>query len=550
MKVTSLLDLKSLLEQKAVKEHTYENVELKRDWRRNHGEKLSMLCNGQPESDCFLVIGVEDNGQMAGHEESWLKDQLAIISQHCNTDLDPAISLVDLTTDNVEGNMIVIAHVKNPGVVVKWEGCAHAGKGTTKKKLSDQEILELNLSLPGLTDLTRQRCNYKPNEDLAVTFFEMAGISYDDSVLERHNLHNTRAGKLLLGNSRYRVVKYDDNGDVLANDPREGILRLLTESMFGEIRDYYECLGIERDRISDSMLREALGNAVGHAAYKDNDGEIILELHPSRLVISNLSFAEYTSLANKWFSMAHKSPNSYLMETLRIAKRVDELGRGKTKLLSECLRSGFGPPEINVSDAGLYRRWSLHLEINQGNETFRLLYDQISRFYSPSNDKILIAYALVLWRQKPFSEIKRYFDAVESRIAAEIISDIRGPLFFWEEKDLLYPHRWVQILLEDGRQSKGFTPYEEKRILNLCKEICLNHYSGYLTTAHFRDLAHLSNSQSDKNLATRTLKKWQQAGQLTMIGKGKYRFAERDTVEIEKSTLTKMLELFEKDRLD
>jgi predicted HTH transcriptional regulator len=550
LKVTSSLDLKTLLEKKAVKEHTYENVELKRDWRRSHGEKLSMLCNGQPESDCFLVIGVEDNGQMAGHGESWLKDQLANISQHCNTCLDPAISLVELTTDNIEGNMIVIAHVKNPGVVVKWEGYAHAGKGTTKKRLSEQEILELNLSLPGLTDLTRQKCNYRPNEDLAVTFFKMAGINYDDSVLERYNLHNTRAGKLLLGNSRFRVVKYDDNGDVLANDPREGILILLTELMFNEIRDYYEGLGINRDRISDSMLREALGNAVGHAAYKDNDGEIILELHPSRLVISNLSFAEYTSLANKWFSMAHKSPNSYLMEILRIGKRVDELGRGKTKLLSECLRSGFGPPEINVSDAGLYRRWSLHLEINQGNDTFRLLYDQISRLYSPSNDKILIAYALVLWRQKPFSEIKRYFDAVESRIAAEIISDIKGPLFFWEEKDLLYPHRWVQIILEDGRQSREFTPYEEKRIFSLCKEICLNHYSGYLTTAQFRDLAHLSNSQSDKNLATRTLKKWQRSGKLTMIGKGKYRFAELETVEIQKSTLTKMLELFEKDRQD
>ena len=550
MKVASLSDLKSLLEQQAVKEHTHENVELKRDWRRSHGEKLSMLCNGQPETDCFLVIGVEDNGQMAGHGEAWLKDQLANISQHCNTCLDPAIALVDLTTSNIEGNMIVIAHVKNPGVVVKWEGCAHAGKGTTKKKLSDQEILELSLSLPGLTDLTRQKCNYKPDEGLTKILLEMAGISYDDNALERYNLHNTRAGHILLGNSRYRVVKYDDTGDVLANESREGIIGMLTESMLNEIREYYNCLGIERERISSSMLREALGNAVGHAAYKDNDGEIILELHPSRLVISNLSFVEYTSLANKWFSMAHKSPNSYLMEILRIAKRVDELGRGKTKLLSECLRSGFGPPEINVSDAGLFRRWSLHLEINQGNDTFRLLYDQICRLYSPSNDKILIAYALVLWRQKPFSEIKRYFDAVESRIAAEIISDIKGPLFFWEEKDLLYPHRWVQILLEDGRQSRGFTLYEERRIFSLCKEICLNHYSGYLTTAHFRDLAHLSNSQSDKNLATRTLKKWQRAGQLTSIAKGKYRFAESETVEIEKSALTKILELFEKDRQD
>ncbi len=547
MKVACLSELKSLLMQGLVKEHSYENVELKRDWRRSHGEKISMLCNGQPESDSFLVVGVEDSGKMAGHGEAWLRDQLANISQHCNTFLDPAISLIDLTTDDIGGNMIVIAHVKSPGVVVKWEGSAHAGKGTTKKKLSDEEVLELNLSLPGLTDLTRKKIIYQPIDALVRCFCDMANIGYDNHVLERYNLHNTRAGHILLGSSKFRVVKYAENGDVLMNDSREGIIRLLSKSIFNETRDYYDQLGIEGIRLSDSMLREAFGNAVGHAAYKDNDGEIILELHPRRLVLSNLSFAEYTSLANKWFSMAHKSPNSYLMEILRIAKRVDELGRGKTKLLAECLKSGFGPPEINVSDAGPFKRWSLHLELTEGNSTFRLLQEQITRLYHPNNEKILIAYALVLWRQKPFSEIKRYFDAVESRIAAEIISDIKGPLFIWEERDQLYPHRWVKILLEEGKQSRGFSPYEEARIFSHCKEICLSHYSGFITTAHFRELAHLSKSPSDRNLATRTLKKWQKAGKLTMISNGKYRFTEGETVEIEKSALLKILELFEKD---
>ncbi len=76
----------------------------------------------------------------------------------------------------------------------------------------------------------------------------------------------------------------------------------------------------------------------------------------------------------------------------------------------------------------------------------------------------------------------------------------------------------------------------------------MNLYSGYLTIAQFRDLARLTNSQSDKNLATRTLKKWQRAGHITMSAKGKYRFAESETVEIEKSTLAKILELSEKDR--
>lgn len=455
---------------------------------------------------------------------------------------------MDLTTEDIDGNKMVICHVKNPGVVVKWEGHAYGGKGTTKKKLSPEEILELNLSLPGLMDITKQKASYKPDDNLVGIFCDMAKIVHNEHALSRFHLDETKCGELLFGNTKYRLVKYNDQGEVLENITRTGLIRLLSDATYQEIREFYAQYLTDNRRISNSMLREAIGNSVGHAAYKDNDGEIIVELHPHCIIVSNLAFAEYTSLANKWFSSAHKSPNSFLMETLRIANKVDELGRGKKKLLSECLINGFRSPEITISEAGRFKRWLLRIEFDEANERYRMLQESINQQYRASHDKSLIAYALVLWSNKPFSEIKRYFDAYESRIAAEIISDFKGPVFFWEEKDKIVLHRWVKILIEEGKSSKEFTHYEEMELYRRCLELHNKHYDGLITTTEFRELAHLSNSASDQNLTSRTFKKWKAQGKVKRVKRGTYKFTNTAQIEIEKSLLLKLLKAFkEKD---
>ena len=65
MKVTRD-QLSNLLISSKITEHLYENVELKRSWSREHGEKASMLCNGNPISENFMIIGIEDDGALAG----------------------------------------------------------------------------------------------------------------------------------------------------------------------------------------------------------------------------------------------------------------------------------------------------------------------------------------------------------------------------------------------------------------------------------------------------------------------------------------------------
>ncbi len=503
-----------------------------------------MLCNGQPDEECFLVIGVEDDGTLSGHQEKWLASTLENVSQHFNQFLDPSISLLDITTEDIEGNKVIICTIKNPGVVVKWQENAYLGNGTTKKKLKADEILELSLSLPGLIDLSKRIVNYQPDEKLVEDFCEMGNFEYDEYSLNRLHLNNSKCGELLFGNTKYRFVTYNQNADVLTNETHKGLLGLLSQELNEKIRKYYIPYLNDTYRISDDMIREAIGNCVGHAAFQENDGEIIIELHPNRIIFSNLSYPEYTSLANKWFSSAHKSPNPFLMETLRLANKVDELGRGKKKLFSECLVNGFHAPVVTISDAGRYKRWSLLIPFEESSERYNNLQTLLKEEYQGNTEKSLIAYALVLWSDKPFSEIKNYFDTHESKIAAEIISDIKGPFFYWKEHDKIILQRWVKILLEEGRASKGFTVHEEEELYKRCKDMHNKYHNGYITTAQLRETSHLSSSKSDSNLCSRLLGKWTKEKKLTKIKNGTYKFVNKQSIGLGTLELESLIEAF------
>ncbi len=441
---------------------------------------------------------------------------------------------------------MIIATIKNPGVVVKWNRNAWAGSGTTKRKLDSSEILELSLKLPGLHDVSKFKVKYVPDISLVQKFCDLGKLEFDDMVLVRNNLSNNRCGKILFGNTKFRVVKYDTNNDVILNETRNGLLKLLTEEFFDEIRENYNTSFFENTRISNVLLKEALGNTVGHAAYHENDGEVLIELYPNKIHVSNLAYNEYLSLANKWFSSAHKSPNPFLMETLRVINKVDELGRGKKKLLAECLMNGFKPPFITITDAGRSKRWSLIIDFGLDSSRLKKVYSTIQEQYGENTEKSLIAYALVLWRDKPFSEITKYFDTYESKVAAEIISDLTGPVFYWEEEDKITLYRWVKVLLEEGKSSRNFTPSEEVQLFNWCQEFHNKYYRGLITPKEFRARAHMSDSQSDQSLTSKTLKRWEKEGKIKRVKRGVYKFIDSTTVEVDKSVWNAIMKAFEK----
>lgn len=536
--LSTINDILSAIQQNKIKEHLYQNVELKESWSQKHGEKLSALANKLNQEICWLIVGINDNGNVVGKDEKWAIQNEEIISQHINNRLDPIQTCINIYTKNISDSWIIIICLKNPGDVVYWGSNAYAASGTTIKNLEPDEILELRLKLPGLTDFTRQKFKSEYDTKLVHLFAEHVaqtghpleiGSSPHDT-LESLNILSTQAARILFGDCSFRIVKYDKKNEPISNESYQGLYTLLTENFHKSIQAWTSGqLTKELHPYPHRALKEALANAVAHAAYFENDGDIILEMHPTFLTISNLSIRESKYFANRWFSRSHKTINTLLMEVLRISKHVDELGRGKNLIFAESLKFGKQPPQVNVQGAGRYDRWALSLHGGMKNQRYLKLRKSIIDIYQ-DEQKALIAHALVLWSNKSVSEIRNYIDDNFSEPFAEVLSILNGPIFYHQDEDRIVLNRWAKLLLEEGRDSKKLSPVEENRLRAFLKSYCLRFEGGYITPKELRRLAHMTETPSEKVLSSKLLSKWEKEDHIIRLSKGKYQFKE----EIEK----------------
>jgi predicted HTH transcriptional regulator len=437
-------DILSALKGGTLKEHVHVNLELKEDWAQKHGDKISALANKLGPDTRWLVIGVKDSGALANHDEKWAKKTEEVVSQHFNNNLDPSQACTGLYPIEVDGKWIIAVRLQNPGDVVYWGDHAYGAVGTTTSPLSPEDVLKLRLQLPGLTDFSSQPTNdpYSPAlvQDFAASVSEkghMTEFSPETAggadVLKKLDIAGRQAARILVGTTRYRVVMYDRNGDPVRNERRMGLFGMLAQTFFAEIQNWTKSgLSITTSPYSTRALKEALANAVAHAAYFEGDGDIIVEIFTDRVTVSNLCLRESVYFANRWFSRSHKTVNALLMEVMRIAGLVDELGRGKHLIFSEALRSGNRPPEVVIERAGKFDRWKLTLYGGTKDEKLVRLLERSRGIYK-DEQKALIAQALVLWRDKPVTEIRNFIDGDFSRQFAEVLSSLEGPIFYWKE---------------------------------------------------------------------------------------------------------------------
>lgn len=324
MIVANEADLVELIRQRLATEHRQPNLELKRSWDGKYGEKLSSLANRITPSDRWLVVGVEDNGTLAGHPEGWAEKTEKIISQHINDKLSPILACKAVRAISVDGNWIIIITMINPGDVVYWGDHAYTASGTTARVLEPPEVMELRLRLPGLTDYTRLvhgSTVYAPDlvERFAAKVRSRATGEHlpldPGRMLSTLNVVGRQAARLLFGDCQFRVVVYDGIGGVLLNSTETSLYRLLQADFFPNLQAR-SGFRVSSDLYPPKGLREALANAVAHAAYFEHDGDIIIELFPDRLTISNLCTPDSKYFANRWFSRSHHTVNGLLMETL------------------------------------------------------------------------------------------------------------------------------------------------------------------------------------------------------------------------------------------
>ena len=525
---------------------------------KKYGQDLSALGNKVKERATFCVIGIDDKGNVLGKEEGWARGNEQTISNQVNQWLDPCQTCRNITCHDTGRGWIVILSLANPGAVVKWDAVAYKAAGTTSARMVPEEIMELTVQLPGLSDKSAQPWSGAIDSGLAKAFLERVArkcpefaSDYSsqekiDRGLSQLGIANKHAAHVLFGPCNYRVVFYDGNEAPVENRTRQGLFSLLVEDRFIlEIQAWTKKqLASQDDPLPTLAIREALANAIAHASYMERDGELIIEVFQDRLVISNLSFPASRYFANRWFSRHHNTINRLLMEALRLAGFVDELGRGKGLIFSESIKQGKRPPQVFLENAGQYDRWRLVLQGGTKDQKLLRLLQRLSTRYD--DRKTHIGAALVLWSGQPVTEIRKYVDGESQQAFIEVLSDMRGPIFYYEKEDRIILRRWAATLMSEGKDSKKFTLPEEENLLTFVRDLQTKHGGGYITPTRLRELGDMGHTKSEQSLASAMLKKWLADGEIERVKKGTYRFLDKTAPKIDLAELL-ALRLFKND---
>lgn len=537
-------------------EHRSGNVELKRSWDQENGKKLSAFANRLTSIVQWMCIGIADDGSLCGRTEAWAKSTEEAVSQHLNQYLDPQATCEFISCHEIDGQWLVVIKFCSPGSVVYWNNTAYKGAGTTIKSMTPEEVMQLTVALPGLTDYSAQRWEGIRDEGKAGDFVHAVAARREGTTLEsitsltigealeRIGIRGTNTERVLFGDIQYRIVKYDAAGTPLSNETRVGLQDLLTPQLFLEVQEWSrQTLGIRQPPYPERALREGLANAVAHAAYYEAGGDIIVELYPDRLSISNLCQKESRYFANKWFSRAHKTMNRVLMEALRLAGSVDELGRGKTLIFADSLCNGKRPPEVIVEKGGRYDRWRLIIHGGDQDRLHLRVYDRLRRMY-PDEHKALIAHALVLWRGQTVSQIRQYVDGESSRSFAEVLADLRGPIFYYQKRDQIILRRWVSVLLGEGKDSKKLSAAEEEDLFEYVRKFHTEFHRGYITPKELREAADMGHTPSEVVLGSQILRKWTEEGKVERVKKGLYKLIPPQTSVVPEDLFEMLLREF------
>jgi predicted HTH transcriptional regulator len=558
--ISSIEELIESVKNHTLLEHRAQNVELKSSWSQECGKKISAFANRLSEGPYWMCIGISDDGNLCGRKETWAKTTEEAVSQHINQYLDPQIACLGISCKEYEGQWFVVVKYSSPGSVVFWNNSAYKAAGTTIEIMTPPEVMQLTVSLPGLTDISAQPWDGVFDENKAHDYIDTVahkrrGTTLDsigelsiDEALRRIGIYGKKTHYILFGNIPYRVVKYDNLGNPISNETITGLFGILQPSFLNEIQDWSKVqLGVTEPPYPEKTLKEGLANAVAHAAYVEKNGDIIIELFPDRLCISNLCLRDSQYFANKWFSHGHKTINGVLMEALRLAGIVDELGRGKNLIFSESLKNGKRAPEVIVEQGGRYDRWRLNIYGGERDDVQLRIYERLRNLY-PDEQKALIANALVLWRGHTVSDIRQYIDGESSRTFADVLGDLHGPIFYYEKEDQIILRRWVSVLLGEGKDSKQLSPAEEEDLYNLARRIQTEFHRGYITPKELREYAAMGHTHSETVLSSHILKKWLQQGKIVKVKKGLYRFLDKQQ-QLMVSDLVKMLSNFDPSKI-
>lgn len=526
-------------------EAQFRGVDFKRSWHQSHGKDISAIANNENISKGWIIIGIEDNGRLSRHSVDWLSQTELNVSSHIRQYLEPSWAVKSIMGEQFGDSHCLFIEIRNPQDVVKWNGKAYQLIGTTSTELKDHEVMSLSLRLPG-TDFSKGKYegNYDPS--LITAFAKKVSQNSEDfqidanlmspiEILRKLNIFKTNTAGILFGDFSCRIVHFNEDGDILDQKPQKGLYHILSDSFIEELQSRarrkgtdvkeHSIAATEENPYPVKALREILANAVAHALYQKNRGDIVVETHPNRITVGNNCSSEAKAFIDKWFSRINKSTNKHLMNTLRIPRITDEQGSGKIRVFRLMFEAGKREPVASFEDLGDYGRWSVSLFNEEGNTAAKNLADKIKPHFE-NKDQWRIATALLLWQNYRWSKIETFLDDHYKYVAEQMFKNNHAPVFKYDDK--LYLKRWARIRLE-GQVTKQFTEGEKAFWYKLLNRISFDSgQDGNISSSETRKLIGLSNSGSEMTQLARLFSEWQKDGKMKMIKKGHWKFVERE----------------------
>ena len=516
-------------------------VEFKKSWQQIHGKSISAIANVENLTKGWIVIGINDDGTPSGHDVRWLKATEHEISNHIRQYLEPTWAVKSITGESFGTSQMLLIEIENPQDIVKWNGKAYQLIGTTSSEMKDHEIMALSLRLPG-TDFSKAKYSGSYNASLIAAFGQKVATTAEDfqidvnlmtpsDILRKLNIFETNASGILFGDFPYRVVHFDENGDILDQKSHKGLYNIISDTFIEDLQSRSRRKGtdVKKDSIIApeeipypvKALREIFANAVAHTLYQKTHGDIVVETHPNRITVRNNCTKEAKAFIDKWFSRINKSTNKHLMNTLRIPRITDEQGSGKIRIFRLMLESGKREPIASYEDLGGYGRWSMTLFNEEGNPTIKSISEEMRDKFS-NKDEWRIATALLLWRNYSWSKIESFLDSDFQYIAHEVLRNKFSPVFKYDDK--LYTKRWAEIRLT-GKVIKKFSEGEKHFWYKLLNKFSFDsQHNGHITSENARHIIGLSDTNSEKTQLARLFSEWQTQNKIKQVKKGHWQF--------------------------
>lgn len=139
----SLEDIKLGIANQTLSETSYLRLELKSNWKTEHGKNISAIANHDSLAGGWIIVGVDDSGKLAAKDENWCKKKFELIGNQVNQFLSPTQAVKDIYSESFGDAYCIMIEIQNPGYITNEQVASNVEKRGLYSILIDSFIAHI-----------------------------------------------------------------------------------------------------------------------------------------------------------------------------------------------------------------------------------------------------------------------------------------------------------------------------------------------------------------------------------------------------------------------